>query len=45
MSDLPCALRRYPHAAPVPANYFDKRIAESYEAKWPELFEPASTEN
>src|SRR5712691_1566986 len=22
-------------------NYFDERIAESYEAKWPDLFEPA----
>jgi len=22
-------------------NYFDERIAESYEAKWPNLFEPA----
>jgi SAM-dependent methyltransferase len=26
---------------PVPRNYFDERIAKSYEAKWPELFEPA----
>jgi SAM-dependent methyltransferase len=25
----------------VPANYFDERIARTYEAKWPELFEPA----
>jgi SAM-dependent methyltransferase len=25
----------------MPANYFDERIAKSYEAKWPELFEPA----
>jgi hypothetical protein len=25
----------------VPKNYFDERIAKSYEAKWPELFEPA----
>jgi SAM-dependent methyltransferase len=25
----------------VPENYFDERIAEGYEAKWPELFEPA----
>jgi SAM-dependent methyltransferase len=25
----------------VPTNYFDERIAKSYEAKWPELFEPA----
>jgi len=25
----------------VPKNYFDERIARSYEAKWPELFEPA----
>ena len=28
------------HAAPVPTNYFDERIAKSYEARWPELFEP-----
>jgi SAM-dependent methyltransferase len=26
----------------VPANYFDERIARSYEARWPELFEPAA---
>src|SRR5829696_3931532 len=32
------------HAAPVPTNYFDERIATSYEAKWPELFEPAVVE-
>jgi SAM-dependent methyltransferase len=25
----------------VPENYFDERIAKSYEARWPELFEPA----
>jgi SAM-dependent methyltransferase len=25
----------------VPENYFDERIAKSYEAKWPELFAPA----
>jgi hypothetical protein len=25
----------------VPRNYFDERIAKSYEAKWPDLFEPA----
>ncbi len=25
----------------MPANYFDERIASTYEAKWPELFEPA----
>jgi SAM-dependent methyltransferase len=25
----------------VPRNYFDQRIADSYEAKWPELFDPA----
>jgi SAM-dependent methyltransferase len=25
----------------MPENYFDERIAKSYEAKWPELFEPA----
>jgi SAM-dependent methyltransferase len=28
----------------VPDNYFDERIAGSYEAKWPELFEPAIVE-
>src|SRR5215218_5725315 len=26
----------------VPTNYFDERIARSYEARWPELFEPAA---
>jgi SAM-dependent methyltransferase len=25
----------------VPENYFDERVAETYEAKWPELFDPA----
>jgi hypothetical protein len=25
----------------VPENYFDERIAATYEAKWPHLFEPA----
>jgi SAM-dependent methyltransferase len=25
----------------MPKNYFDERIAKSYEAKWPNLFEPA----
>ena len=25
----------------MPTNYFDARIAKSYEARWPELFEPA----
>jgi SAM-dependent methyltransferase len=25
----------------MPTNYFDERIAKSYEARWPELFEPA----
>ena len=29
------------HAAPVPENYFDEPIATTYEAKWPELFDPA----
>ena len=24
----------------MPTNYFDERIAKSYEARWPELFEP-----
>jgi len=25
----------------VVGNYFDERIAATYEVKWPELFEPA----
>src|SRR5215471_18120487 len=25
-------------------NYFDERIAESYEAKWPDLFEPTAVD-
>jgi SAM-dependent methyltransferase len=29
---------------PMPKNYFDERIAESYEAKWPHLFEPAAVD-
>ncbi|MDQ1383829.1 MAG: hypothetical protein QOG65_1208 [Actinomycetota bacterium] len=32
------------HSAPVPKIYFDEAIAKSYEAKWPELFEPAVVE-
>jgi SAM-dependent methyltransferase len=36
------ACRRPCHAAPVPENYFDERIARTYEAKWPELFDPAA---
>jgi SAM-dependent methyltransferase len=28
----------------MPENYFDERIAASYEAKWPELFEAAAIE-
>jgi 16S rRNA A1518/A1519 N6-dimethyltransferase RsmA/KsgA/DIM1 with predicted DNA glycosylase/AP lyase activity len=28
----------------VAENYFDERIAATYEAKWPELFEPAVVE-
>jgi hypothetical protein len=28
----------------VPQNYFDARIARTYEAKWPELFDPAAIE-
>jgi 16S rRNA A1518/A1519 N6-dimethyltransferase RsmA/KsgA/DIM1 with predicted DNA glycosylase/AP lyase activity len=28
----------------VPTNYFDERIARSYEAKRPELFEPATVD-
>jgi SAM-dependent methyltransferase len=26
----------------VPRNYFDERVAKSYEARWPELYEPAA---
>jgi SAM-dependent methyltransferase len=26
----------------VPKNYFDERVARTYEAKWPELFDPAA---
>jgi SAM-dependent methyltransferase len=29
----------------VPENYFDERIASTYEVKWPELFEPALVES
>ncbi len=29
---------------PMRKNYFDERIAESYEAKWPHLFEPAAVD-
>jgi len=29
------------HSGPVPGNFFDERIAATYEVKWPELFEPA----
>jgi SAM-dependent methyltransferase len=32
------------HPAPVPENYFDERIAKSYETKWPELFRPEVVE-
>jgi SAM-dependent methyltransferase len=28
----------------VPTNYFDERVAKSYEARWPELFEPAAVD-
>jgi SAM-dependent methyltransferase len=28
----------------VPTNYFDERIARSYRARWPELFDPAVVE-
>jgi SAM-dependent methyltransferase len=38
------ACRRHCHAAPVPENYFDEQVARTYEAKWPELFEPAVVE-
>jgi SAM-dependent methyltransferase len=29
------------HSGSMPENNFDERIAETYEAKWPELFDPA----
>ena len=29
------------HSGRVPEDFFDERIAATYEAKWPELFEPA----
>jgi SAM-dependent methyltransferase len=32
------------HSAAVPQNYFDERIAKSYEARWANLFEPAVVE-
>jgi Methyltransferase domain len=38
------ACRHRCHAAPVPENYFDEQIAKTYEAKWPELFEPAAVD-
>ncbi|TMC87680.1 MAG: class I SAM-dependent methyltransferase [Chloroflexi bacterium] len=28
----------------MPKNYFDERVAEAYEARWPELFAPAAVE-
>jgi hypothetical protein len=28
----------------VPENYFDVRIAQTYEARWPEIFDPAVIE-
>jgi SAM-dependent methyltransferase len=36
------ACRHRCHAAPVPENYFDEQIARTYQARWPELFEPAA---
>jgi SAM-dependent methyltransferase len=30
------------HSGPVPQDTFDERIAATYEAKWPELFDPAA---
>jgi SAM-dependent methyltransferase len=32
------------HSSSVPEDYFGERIAETYEAKWPELFDPAVVE-
>lgn len=29
------------HSRSVPEDYFGERVAETYEAKWPELFDPA----
>jgi hypothetical protein len=34
--------RRPGHSERVPENYFDARIARTYEARWPELFDPAA---
>jgi SAM-dependent methyltransferase len=31
-------------AAPLAEDFFDERVAKTYEAKWPELFEPAVIE-
>ena len=28
----------------MPKNYFDKRVAKDYEARWPHLFEPSMIE-
>ena len=38
------AASRRGHCVRVPENYFDARIARTYEAKWPELFDPAAIE-
>lgn len=36
------AAKRPGHSGRVPQNYFDAPIARTYEAKWPELFDPAA---
>jgi len=36
------AVKRPGHSGRVPQNYFDARLARTYEAKWPELFDPAA---
>jgi SAM-dependent methyltransferase len=38
------ATSRRGHSERVPENYFGARIARTYEAKWPELFDPAAIE-
>ena len=32
------------HSGSVPEDYFGERVAQTYEAKWPELFDPAVVE-
>ena len=38
------AASRPGHSVRVPENYFDAGIARTYEAKWPEIFDPATIE-